>query len=244
MAFTVTFDGGGLDLPAVEVPNAASTMPTDRGREGHHAVVVDAGPCLLPRRVLARCGVDGDPATQSRPRVEPIHAHQRMNPAASRVRECQALGLRQRSARPARRCRGRQMPRWTTRPEPESHGDAPQAEPGTWPRGSPSPARKARADECPIARGGALRTPRRSLCRIDPGYRGQDAKTGADATASSEGRHSPLPWSRRLSRRRRRVCMMCDIRRTTIYLPDELKSALQRTATARGTREAEVVRHA
>ena len=38
--------------------------------------------------------------------------------------------------------------------------------------------------------------------------------------------------------------MMYGIRRTTIYLPDELKLALERTAAARGTSEAEVVRHA
>ena len=34
------------------------------------------------------------------------------------------------------------------------------------------------------------------------------------------------------------------MRRTTIYLPDELKLALERTAAAQGTSEAEVVRHA
>jgi hypothetical protein len=34
------------------------------------------------------------------------------------------------------------------------------------------------------------------------------------------------------------------MRRTTIYLPDDLKRALERTAAARGTSEAEVVRHA
>jgi plasmid stability protein len=34
------------------------------------------------------------------------------------------------------------------------------------------------------------------------------------------------------------------MRRTTIYLPDELKAALERTATAEGRSEAEVVRSA
>jgi hypothetical protein len=34
------------------------------------------------------------------------------------------------------------------------------------------------------------------------------------------------------------------MRRTTISLPDELKLALERTAAAQGTSEAEVVRHA
>jgi plasmid stability protein len=38
--------------------------------------------------------------------------------------------------------------------------------------------------------------------------------------------------------------MMYGMRRTTIYLPDELKSALERTAAARGTSEAEIVRAA
>ncbi len=38
--------------------------------------------------------------------------------------------------------------------------------------------------------------------------------------------------------------MMYGMRRTTIYLPDELKLALQRTAAAQGTSEAEIVRHA
>jgi hypothetical protein len=38
--------------------------------------------------------------------------------------------------------------------------------------------------------------------------------------------------------------MMYGMRRTTIYLPDELKLALERTAAAQGTSEAEVVRHA
>ena len=37
---------------------------------------------------------------------------------------------------------------------------------------------------------------------------------------------------------------MYGMRRTTIYLPDELKLALERTAAAQGTSEAEVVRHA
>ena len=34
------------------------------------------------------------------------------------------------------------------------------------------------------------------------------------------------------------------MRRTTLYLPDELKAALERTAAAQGTSEAEVVRNA
>ena len=38
--------------------------------------------------------------------------------------------------------------------------------------------------------------------------------------------------------------MMYGMRRTTVYLPDELKAALERTAVARGTSEAEVVRNA
>jgi hypothetical protein len=38
--------------------------------------------------------------------------------------------------------------------------------------------------------------------------------------------------------------MMDGMRRTTIYLPDELELALERTAAAQGTGEAEVVRHA
>jgi hypothetical protein len=38
--------------------------------------------------------------------------------------------------------------------------------------------------------------------------------------------------------------MMYGMRRTTIYLPDELKAALERTASARGTSEAEVIRSA
>lgn len=38
--------------------------------------------------------------------------------------------------------------------------------------------------------------------------------------------------------------MMYGMRRTTIYLPDDLKAALERTAAARGTTEAEVVRSA
>ena len=38
--------------------------------------------------------------------------------------------------------------------------------------------------------------------------------------------------------------MMYGMKRTTIYLPDELKHALERTAAAQGTSEAEVVRHA
>lgn len=38
--------------------------------------------------------------------------------------------------------------------------------------------------------------------------------------------------------------MMYGMKRTTIYLPDELKAALARTAAACGTSEAEVVRSA
>jgi len=38
--------------------------------------------------------------------------------------------------------------------------------------------------------------------------------------------------------------MMYGMRRTTLYLPDELKAALERTAAAQGTSEAEVVRGA
>jgi hypothetical protein len=38
--------------------------------------------------------------------------------------------------------------------------------------------------------------------------------------------------------------MMYGMRRTTIYLPDELKAALERTATAEGRSEAEIVRSA
>ena len=38
--------------------------------------------------------------------------------------------------------------------------------------------------------------------------------------------------------------MMYGMRRTTIYLPDELKAALERTASAQGTSEAEVIRSA
>jgi plasmid stability protein len=37
---------------------------------------------------------------------------------------------------------------------------------------------------------------------------------------------------------------MYGMKRTTIYLPDELKAALRRTAAARGASEAEVVRSA
>jgi plasmid stability protein len=37
---------------------------------------------------------------------------------------------------------------------------------------------------------------------------------------------------------------MYGVKRTTIYLPDELKAALERTAAAHGTTEAEVVRNA
>lgn len=46
----------------------------------------------------------------------------------------------------------------------------------------------------------------------------------------------------RLSRAYARL--MYRMRRTTIYLPDELKLALERTAAAQGTSHAEVVRHA
>ncbi len=38
--------------------------------------------------------------------------------------------------------------------------------------------------------------------------------------------------------------MIYGMRRTTIYLPEELKAALERTATAEGRSEAEVVRSA
>jgi plasmid stability protein len=38
--------------------------------------------------------------------------------------------------------------------------------------------------------------------------------------------------------------MMYGMRRTTIYLPEELKAALERTAAAQGRSEAEVVRGA
>lgn len=38
--------------------------------------------------------------------------------------------------------------------------------------------------------------------------------------------------------------MMYGMKRTTIYLPDELKAALERTAAAQGCSEAEVVRSA
>jgi Arc/MetJ-type ribon-helix-helix transcriptional regulator len=37
---------------------------------------------------------------------------------------------------------------------------------------------------------------------------------------------------------------MYGMRRTTIYLPDELKAAIERIASARGTSEAEVIRSA
>lgn len=37
---------------------------------------------------------------------------------------------------------------------------------------------------------------------------------------------------------------MYGMRRTTVYLPDELKAALERTAAAQGKTEAEVVRSA
>jgi hypothetical protein len=38
--------------------------------------------------------------------------------------------------------------------------------------------------------------------------------------------------------------MVYRMRRTTVYLPEELKLALERTAAARGTSEAEVMRNA
>jgi len=38
--------------------------------------------------------------------------------------------------------------------------------------------------------------------------------------------------------------MMYGMKRTTLYLPDELKAALERTAAAEGKSEAEVVRSA
>jgi Ribbon-helix-helix protein, copG family len=38
--------------------------------------------------------------------------------------------------------------------------------------------------------------------------------------------------------------MVYCVSRTTVYLPDELKAALERTAAAQGTSEAEVVRSA
>jgi len=37
---------------------------------------------------------------------------------------------------------------------------------------------------------------------------------------------------------------MYDVKRTTVYLPDELKAALERTAAAQGRSEAEVIRSA
>ena len=37
---------------------------------------------------------------------------------------------------------------------------------------------------------------------------------------------------------------MYGMKRTTVYLPDELKAALERTAAAQGTSEAEIVRAA
>jgi plasmid stability protein len=37
---------------------------------------------------------------------------------------------------------------------------------------------------------------------------------------------------------------MYGMKRTTVYLPDDVKAALQRTAAARGTSEAEVIRAA
>jgi Ribbon-helix-helix protein, copG family len=44
------------------------------------------------------------------------------------------------------------------------------------------------------------------------------------------------------SARRKMYVIMYGVKRTTIYLPDELKAALERTAAAQGTTEAEVVR--
>lgn len=41
-----------------------------------------------------------------------------------------------------------------------------------------------------------------------------------------------------------RYGMMYGMKRTTIYLPDDMKAALERTAKARGLTEAEVVRSA
>lgn len=38
--------------------------------------------------------------------------------------------------------------------------------------------------------------------------------------------------------------IMYGMKRTTVYLPDELKAALERTAATRGTSEAEVIRSA
>jgi len=38
--------------------------------------------------------------------------------------------------------------------------------------------------------------------------------------------------------------MMYGMKRTTVYLPDELKAALERTAAAEGKSEAEIVRSA
>lgn len=38
--------------------------------------------------------------------------------------------------------------------------------------------------------------------------------------------------------------MMYGMRRTTVYLPDELKAALERTAAVQGKTEAEVIRSA
>lgn len=37
---------------------------------------------------------------------------------------------------------------------------------------------------------------------------------------------------------------MYGVKRTTVYLPDDLKAALERTAAARGASEAEVIRDA
>lgn len=46
------------------------------------------------------------------------------------------------------------------------------------------------------------------------------------------------------TRRAPRYGIMYGMRKTTIYLPDELKAALERTASAQGTSEAEVIRSA
>jgi hypothetical protein len=53
-----------------------------------------------------------------------------------------------------------------------------------------------------------------------------------------------LPDIARPSSRAIAYGMMYGMRRTTIYLPDELKAALERTASAQGTSEAEVIRSA
>jgi hypothetical protein len=50
-------------------------------------------------------------------------------------------------------------------------------------------------------------------------------------------------WAR-LPFRPLRMAQCMAMKRTTIYLPDELKAALERTAEAQGKKEAEVVRSA